>query len=92
MRSKNNKVALTDAEVSYEWLTPNHDWKNTNPETLAVSYVRLKSSAAQKPASSGARKYAGYQVRLYYHQQLQDVRAEPTKLLNLLVLPLTLSN
>ena len=111
---ENNKVALTDAEVSYEWLTPNHDWKSTNPEILAVSYVRLKESAISpeaalseaaanvtpptgrkgastaKKAPSGSRKYAGYQVRVYYNDQLQDVRAEPTKLLNLFAPPLTL--
>lgn len=112
----NNKVALTDAEVSYEWITPNHDWKGTNPEILAVSYVRLKNGAVsseaalteaaaavtppvggkkaatpKKPTSDGAsRKYAGYQVRVYYNDQLQDVRAEPTKLLNLFAPPLTL--
>lgn len=109
----NNKVALTDAEVSYEWLTPNHDWKGTNPEMLAVGYVRLKngaissdaalseaaaavtpgkkSSSTKKPVADGAtRKYAGYQVRVYYNDQLQDVRAEPTKLLNLFPPPLTL--
>ena len=112
---ENNKVALPDAEVSYEWLTPNHDWKNTNPEVLAVSYVRLKQSAispdaalseaaanvtpplgnrkastAKKGPAAGPRKYAGYQVRVYYNDQLQDVRAEPTKLLNLFAPPLTL--
>lgn len=109
----NNKVALTDADVSYEWLTPNHDWKGTNPETLAVSYVRLKNgaissdaalseaaaavtpgkkgSSTKKPAAdTSTRKYAGYQVRVYYNDQLQDVRAEPTKLLNLFAPPLTL--
>ena len=114
---ENNKVALTDAEVSYEWLTPNHDWKGTNPEILAVSYVRLKQSAISPEAAlseaaanvtpplgnrkerhdrekaarqPGTRKYAGYQVRVYYNDQLQDVRAEPTKLLNLFAPPLTL--
>ncbi|MBA3882458.1 MAG: hypothetical protein H0X73_07010 [Chthoniobacterales bacterium] len=112
----NNKVALTDAEVSYEWLTANHDWKGTNPETLAVSYVRLKggaispdalteAAAAVTPPPAGkkaaspkksagdaaTRKYAGYQVRVYYNDQLQDVRAEPTKLLNLFAPPLTLT-
>ena len=113
----NNKIALTDAEVSYEWLTPNHDWKGANPEILAVNYLRLKNSAvssdaalaetaanvtppvpgrkstpAKKPAAGAptARKYAGYQVRVYYNDQLQDVRAEPTKLLNLFAPPLTL--
>ncbi|MBA3273109.1 MAG: hypothetical protein H0T11_04455, partial [Chthoniobacterales bacterium] len=47
----NNKVALTDAEVSYEWITPNHDWKSTNPEILAVSYVRLKHGAMSSDAA-----------------------------------------
>ena len=112
----NNKVALTDAEVSYEWITPNHDWKSTNPEILAVSYLRLKNGAIssdaalteaaaavtppmpgrkaaapkKQPADTASRKYAGYQVRVYYNNQLQDVRAEPTKLLNLYPPPLTL--
>ncbi len=112
----NNKVALTDAEVNYEWVTPNHDWKGANPEVLAVSYVRLKNGAisseaalteaaaavtpptskkarspAKKPEAGANRKYAGYQVRVYYNDQLQDVRAEPTKLLNLFPPPLTLT-
>ena len=110
-----NKYALTDAEVNYEWLTPNHDWKNTNPEILAVSYMRLKSgvmsdaalaeaaanvtppgsgrraSATKKSGDAATRKYGGYQVRVYYNDQLQDVRAEPTRLLNLYPPPLALS-
>ncbi|MDQ6861670.1 MAG: hypothetical protein M3032_11020, partial [Verrucomicrobiota bacterium] len=49
-----------------------------------------------KPAKKGDaaeanRKYAGYQVRVYYNDQLQDVRAEPTKLLNLFPPPLTVT-
>ncbi|MGI8437633.1 MAG: hypothetical protein ACR2NX_12135 [Chthoniobacterales bacterium] len=114
---EDDKLALTDAEVNYEWLTPDHDWKNTNPEILAVGYLRLKSgklsteaalteaaaavtpgagrrsSSAKKSATppAGNRKYAGYQVRVYYNDQLQDVRAEPTKLLNLFPPPLTLA-
>lgn len=113
----NSKVALTDAEVNYEWVTPNHDWKSANPEILAVSYVRLKNGAIsseaalteaaaavtpprsgkkarplpKKPETGVNRKYAGYQVRVYYNEQLQDVRAEPTKLLNLFPPPLTLT-
>ena len=114
----NNKMALTDAEVNYEWITTDHDWKNTNPEILAVSYLRLKGGAlsteaalteaaaavtppiagrragtTRKPSTtdSGNRKYAGYQIRVYYMDQLQDVRAEPTKLLNLFPPPLTLT-
>jgi hypothetical protein len=110
--------ALTDANVNYEWLTPNHDWKTTDTEMLAVSYLRLKggavlsdsalaeaaaavtppvggrkaSTAKKAPGKSGTRKYAGYQIRVYYNDQLQDVRAEPTKLLNFFPPPLSLQS
>jgi hypothetical protein len=114
---ENPVPALTDAEVNYEWLTPNHDWKTTPVETLAVSYVRLKgtvmsdaalaeaaaavtppttgrkgSSPKKAAAKGGTRKYAGYQIRVYYNDQLQDVRAEPTKLLNFFPPPLSLNS
>ena len=112
----NKEVVLTDADVSYEWLTPHHDWKDTNPEILAVTYLRAKNKssseadlaaaaasvtppgtskkkpAATKPpatADAGHRKYLGYIVRIYYNEQLQAVRADPTKLLNLFPPPLT---
>src|SRR5207249_10989690 len=29
-------IKLTDADVSNEWLTPKHDWSETNPEVLLV--------------------------------------------------------
>jgi hypothetical protein len=100
-------VKLTDAEVTYEWLTPRHDWATSDPEILAVNYIRPKNSlmspeaalsaaaAAVKPGKksqpskpgapleSGRRKYLGYIVRVYYHDQLQAVRAEPSRLLKL---------
>jgi hypothetical protein len=112
----NKEVVLTDADVSYEWLTPNHDWKNTNTEVLAVTYLRAKNKSSteadlaaaassvtppgtnkKKPpvtkppaaADGGHRKYLGYIVRIYYNEQLQAVRADPTKLLNLFPPPLT---
>jgi hypothetical protein len=102
-------VKLTDADVTYEWVTPNHDWAGSGPEMLAVTYTRSKSNAlspeaalsaaaaavnpgkksrASKPGpatagESGRRKYLGYIVRVYYHDQLQAVRAEPARLLKL---------
>ncbi|PZR74473.1 MAG: hypothetical protein DLM73_07890 [Chthoniobacterales bacterium] len=115
----NKEVVLTDADVSYEWLTPKHDWKDTNPEVLAVTYLRAKKStssdaqlsaaaaavtpsastsrkkttkkepAAELPGEGGHRKYLGYIVRIYYNDQLQAVRADPTKLLNLFPPPFT---
>jgi hypothetical protein len=108
-----NDIKLTDADVSYEWLTPNHDWADSNSETLAVTYIRPKSKAksaesdlaaaaaainpakkgkpvkASPPMESGNRKYLGYIVRVYYNDQLQDKRAEPTKLLALFPAPFT---
>ncbi len=115
----NKEVVLTDADVSYEWLTPHHDWKDTNPEILAVTYLRAKNKpmssdaalsvaaanvtppggkkktppkkepAADLPGEGGHRKYLGYIVRIYYNDQLQAVRADPTKLLNLFPPPFT---
>src|SRR2546421_9316303 len=108
-----NDIKLTDADVSYEWLTPNHDWADSNSETLAVTYIRQKSkgksaesdlaaaAAAVNPAKKGkpvkaspppeadTRKYLGYIVRVYYNDQLQDKRAEPSKLLTLFPAPNT---
>jgi len=115
----NKEVALTDADVSYEWLTPHHDWKDTNPEILSVTYLRPKNKpisteaalsaaaaavtppggkkktstkkepATELPGEGGHRKYLGYIVRVYYNDQLQAVRADPTKLLNLFPPPFT---
>jgi hypothetical protein len=106
------KPVLTDADVSYEWLTPNHDWAGSDPEVLGVNYVRAKNKALSSeavltaaaaainpgkkgrpskpsPPESGQRKYLGYIVRIYYNDQLQAVRASPTKLLNLFPPPFT---
>ena len=116
----NKEVVLTDADASYEWLTPHHDWKDTNPEILAVTYLRptnkpissdaalsaaaaavtppgstkKKSSTRKEPSAElsdegGHRNYLGYIVRIYYNDQLQAVRADPTKLLNLFPPPFT---
>jgi tetratricopeptide (TPR) repeat protein len=44
-------VKLTDADVNYEWLTPKHDWSDTTPEVLSVSYLRPKTEV-RSPESS----------------------------------------
>ena len=115
----NGEAVLTDADVSYEWLTPHHDWNETNPEILAVTYLRPKNkpmsseqqlsiaasgvtpgsskkkgsskkeASTESAADGGHRSYLGYIVRIYYLDQLQAVRAEPTKLLNLFPPPFT---
>jgi tetratricopeptide (TPR) repeat protein len=44
-------IKLTDADVNYEWLTPKHDWTETNPEVLAVKYVRAKAGSVSSDSS-----------------------------------------
>jgi tetratricopeptide (TPR) repeat protein len=44
-------IKLTDADVSNEWLTPKHDWSDTNPEVLLVRYVRTKTGGALSESS-----------------------------------------
>src|SRR6266571_2375707 len=43
-------IKLTDADVNYEWLTSKHDWTDTNPEILSVTYLRPKSKAISSEA------------------------------------------
>ncbi|MBA2435670.1 MAG: tetratricopeptide repeat protein [Chthoniobacterales bacterium] len=118
----NDQVVLTNAEVSYEWVTPGHDWVQTGTEVLDVTYLRPKHGdqapggaidtpsadvpdsvekarlAVRKPekaaellptSEDGPRQYLGYIVRVYYKDQLQAVRADPTRLLNLFPPPFT---
>src|SRR5438045_5858194 len=47
-------IKLTDADVNYEWLTPNHDWAQSSPEVLAVTYVRPKSKVMSQEAALSA--------------------------------------
>jgi tetratricopeptide (TPR) repeat protein len=44
-------IKLTDADVNYEWLTPKHDWTDTNPEVLSVKYLRAKTVGASSESS-----------------------------------------
>ncbi len=113
----NEQVLLTDAEVSYDWVTPGHNWADTDTEVLDVTYLRRKkhypapgTALAPVPDSvekatrdgkgnksaeplpneeEGTRQYLGYIVRVYYKDELQAVRADPTRLLNLFPPPFT---
>ena len=115
----NEQVLLTDADVSYEWVTPGHNWTDTDTEVLDVIYERHKkqypapgtqlapvpdsvekatrkkkgsSESAEEAApadENNLRQYLGYIVRVYYKDELQAVRADPTKLLNLFPPPFT---
>jgi hypothetical protein len=47
-------IKLTDADVTYEWLTPDHDWAKDEPEVLAVNYLRPKSKLLSSEAALSA--------------------------------------
>jgi hypothetical protein len=50
----NDKVVATDADVNYEWMNPKHDWVESNPETLVVTYLRSKTHAITSEAALSA--------------------------------------
>jgi hypothetical protein len=45
---------LTDADVTYDWETRNHDWSGPDPEVLRVSYLRPKSKSPSSDAALAA--------------------------------------
>jgi hypothetical protein len=49
-----NDIRLTDATVSYEWLTPTPDWAYTNSETMAVTYFRPKTKVGSPKSDLAA--------------------------------------
>lgn len=50
----NDRVIDTDADVNFEWFNTKHDWSESNPETLIVSYLRLKTHAITSEAAISA--------------------------------------
>jgi tetratricopeptide (TPR) repeat protein len=51
---EDDKVVLTDADTSSEWLSPKHDWSDGDTETLIVSYRRSKTHAVTSEAAISA--------------------------------------
>ena len=76
--TKDNRLTLTNAKVSYNWLRSGRDWTDPTPKFLAATYVRPKS----KP-SPDERRFGGFVVCVYFDGQLQDSRASPPELLTL---------
>ena len=76
--TKDNRLTLTNAKVSHNWLSSGRDWTDPTPKFLAATYVRPKS----KP-SPDERRFGGFVVCVYFDGQLQDSRASPPELLTL---------
>jgi hypothetical protein len=66
------------------------NWNDSDIEILEVDYAASTPNPKQKHPEN--RKYFGYIVRVYYKNELQDMRADPLKLLKQYPPPLTLTN
>lgn len=67
----------TDAQVAYNWITPERDWTDPSPKYLEATYLRPRT-----PRRAPERlRYGGLLVRVYSDGQLQDERSEPKALL-----------
>src|SRR5438034_3673173 len=77
--TKDNKLMLTNAKISYNWLSSGRDWTDPTPKFLAATYVRPKS----KLPPPDKRRFGGFVVCVYFDGQLQDSRASPPELLTI---------
>jgi tetratricopeptide (TPR) repeat protein len=77
--TNDNKFVPTNAQVGYNWLTPNRDWTDATPKFIAANYVR----PTVQPSPADGRRYGGFIVRVYFDGKLQDTRASLPELLKL---------
>jgi len=75
--TRNRELRPTDAQVAYDWITPERDWTDPSPKHLEATYLRPRA-----PRSAPERLcYGGLLVRVYSDGRLQDERSEPKRLL-----------
>jgi len=89
---ENGGIVITDSRVKTEWLSPPVNWAADEPELLLGQYILPESGLPGSSTANGApgRKYHGYIVAVYYHQELQDFRSEPATLAKEFPVPLYL--
>ncbi len=46
------RIALTDARVSYEWMTPHHNWSDTSAKVVRVWYARPRTPGYDSPSQN----------------------------------------
>ena len=71
-----NEMRPTDAQVTYQWLTPIRDWSDPTPKYLAATYFKPPTHYR----SSDRLRYGGFVVRVYCDRKLQDERSKPESL------------
>jgi len=66
-------ISPSKAQVTSSWMSSPVDWKDGEPELLEVRYLPETSDPEVR--------FAGYVVAIYYKGDLQDYRAEPSRLI-----------
>lgn len=74
-----DEMRPTDAQVTYQWLTPVRDWSDPSPKYLAATYLQAATNQARENL-----RYGGFIVRVYVGGKLQDERSEPEGFLSAL--------
>jgi hypothetical protein len=73
----NNEMRPTDAQVTYQWITPERDWSDPSAKYLVATYLKHQSSRrAIEPL-----RYGGFVVRVYSDGKLQDEHSKPETLI-----------
>jgi hypothetical protein len=72
-----NEMRPTDAQVTYQWLTPIRDWSDPTPKYLAATYFKPPT----RYRSSDRLRYGGFVVRVLSDGKLQDERSKPESLI-----------
>jgi hypothetical protein len=78
--SASNQVGLTKAIAPKEPLSIDGAWGDEELKIVTATYV--VPPGFRKWQVGGEKKYYGYRIRVFYHNQLQDADARPKALLN----------
>lgn len=73
-----DKPLRTNANVNNRWSTAPVDWREDEVEVLEVEYNQPLPDPREPKREN--RNYYGYLVRVYYKDELQATRAEPSEL------------
>jgi hypothetical protein len=75
-----NQINRTRVIAPKEPLTPDGGWGQEEQKMVTATYV--VPPGFRKSDAGGARKYYGYRIRVFYHNELQDADARPKTLLD----------
>jgi hypothetical protein len=72
-----NQMHPTNAQVTYQWITPERDWSDPSPKYLVATYLKHRPSRH----SLEPLRYGGFVVRVYSDGKLQDEHSKPETLI-----------